>query len=425
MPNKNNSVIQVINEKTGKFEPLRANEFGELKVSMISGEDGAGEATAANQLKILSNLGGDGGVASNTTPATAGFIGIKGMEKNAEGVVLTTWKSPAVNSSHHLLVEPMDNPIIVADGITLAPNVQIQGRTDTNNLRTLRTTTGGQLYVAPYGIDETMTNLHQVHSYGYDNVASNFKRIHMDTTNNSLNVNIKDEAVITTDGTTTSPRNQLLARTTTGNLRTLLCEDTGKLSTSHENDVDRTYQLNTDWVTQNTLTTGVPVIVSSLGIAGVDNITTPTRLTTALVDTLGNQLVKREVYKAHHKPTAVNCSASSVDNTEVVNVNTSLDPKRLMNNLSISVSVNRTALPNQISYQLIGFNVGDETDYRYHHIQNFNQETFTVIGTYGGFSVWGLRSKPVPIVYDNYYIRIDNEHATNIISYVMISASSN
>lgn len=381
LSNTQKVLINAENEFTGKVQALQTTSNGDLKVSVVHSGDDDGEASAVNQVKIIQNLStasgtlgsdgvgklladGSGGVASNTEPATAGIIGIKGRLIDVNGVIQTTWKSPAVDNTHHLLTSPKDFPIVDSDGVVTAPNVQIQGRNASGNLRTLLSDDGGKLVVSPNGNDATMTNLHQVHSYGYDQVAGDFKRVHLDASkDNSLNCNLHDEIQITTDGTSRAPLSQLVARTTTSNLRTLLCDNDGNLS------------------------------------------------------------VKRTNNSYFLKQTA-NMGANSINDFPHINLY-SISPNKDINTLVFGININRTSVPTAVPIQVLGYNEGDTDDKRYHTVINFNQEVYINIGTFGGNTVWSLRTKPVQAAFQYYYVRVNNGLSTNVIPHITITGSVN
>ena len=365
LSNTSKVLISAENEYTGKVIPLQTTQNGDLRVSVVHSGDDSGEASAVNQVRIIKNLS-----TTNTDLDDATGIGKFFADRSTVDRIM--------------IANPL-NPIVENDGLQTAHNVQIQGSYDNagvKNLRTIACSADGSLLGAD---DENLKVVFGEVSV-VDASITAFPR---------LRTILPQPFFNGTDGLSSFPQTGLYGWTdepTAPYGRSIRCSDKGQLHSQ---------------------------------LLGLTDITDQTTHQYIKCNTDGELNISTQTSNAHYKVPPVNCSAGNIDYTDVVVVNTDLDPNRKMTNLSICITINRTAQPNLISYQLMGFNSGDESDVRYHHIESFYQETLTVIGVYGGFSVWGLRSKPVPIVYDKYYLRIDNEHPTNIISNVMFSVSSN
>jgi hypothetical protein len=315
LSNTQKVLINAENEFTGKVEALKTTLTGDLRVSVVHSGDDDGEANAVNQVKIIKNLsinntdlddgsgigkffGDAGGTIDSTLTGTINAPRVINMtldddNLNKRGLPLKSTSTPSLTQNYasingiyaktdsaetfdSCLLDPYGdlrvrnplNPIVLADGLQIAQNVQIQGSfTDSglSNLRTLSCDTNGNLNVDNVDTKKGLTTASLVRatderqqSYVFgDNGATN-ESLQLDATNaNSLKVIdngvLIDEARMTPPPETTKSHiNYLGLHDTTDNVvRVARCDLLSNLKTT---DVDYNASLG---FADSTISTGV------------------------------------------------------------------------------------------------------------------------------------------------------------------------
>jgi len=192
LSNTQKVLINAENEFTGKVQPLQTTQTGDLRVSVVHSGDDDGEASAVNQVKIIKNLSTD-----NTVD-------------DAKGI------GKYIADAGGLITENLLSSQIAPRFIPLGE--------DTN---------GGVTRGIPLQISSNATIVHTalqaVGLHAKTAGANTFTSLEVNS-DKQLLIKRDEKTKITADGTTSNTQTGLQAYTVGGNVRSLLCSDTGDLT---------------------------------------------------------------------------------------------------------------------------------------------------------------------------------------------------